>query len=354
MKKASACFVALLFVVGADADEPAVQRGEFLFEKAPHPSCHASTIVQARQGHLVAAWFGGTRERNPDVGIWLSRQVDGRWTEPVEVANGVQYLDNAGKPHRYPCWNPVLYQPGMGPLLLFYKVGPSPSSWWGMLTSSGDGGRTFSHERRLPEGILGGVKNQPLQLSSGDLLFPSSTEHDGWQVHFERTANLGDSWSRTGPINDGKEIGIIQPCLLPHANGQLQALCRTRGSGRISETWSADGGKTWSKPALIALPNPNSGIDAIKLKDERFLLVYNHTPKGRNPLNVAVSKDGKIWQAALVLEHEPGEYSYPQVMQASDGMVHIVYTWKRLRIKHVVLDPAKIQGRDYVDGQWPQ
>src|SRR5437879_3240173 len=114
-----ACLGILLLATGA-GDESAVRHTEFLFEKAPHAQCHAATIAQARQGHLVAAWFGGTREKNPDVGIWLTRQVDGQWTEPVEVANGVQYLDNAGKAHRYPCWNPVLFQPREGPLLLFY------------------------------------------------------------------------------------------------------------------------------------------------------------------------------------------------------------------------------------------
>jgi predicted neuraminidase len=332
---------------------PGVVLSEFIFEKAPHPSCHASTIAQTPSG-LVAGWFGGTREKDPDVGIWMARQVDGKWTPPVEIFNGVQYVDGAGKEKRHPCWNPVLFQPRKGPLVLFYKVGPSPSTWWGMLATSGDGGRTWSEPSRLPEGILATVKNQPRQLADGSLLCPSSTEHEGWQVHFERSSDLGRTWTRIGPINDGKEIGIIQPCLLGHPDGRLQALCRTRGQGRIAETWSADQGLTWSKPALIALPNPNSGIDAITLQDGRHLLVYNHTAKGRSPLNVAVSRDGQQWQAALVLEDEPGEYSYPHAIQASDGRVHITYTWKRQRVKHVVVDPAGLRPRDFVDGKWPQ
>src|SRR5512143_3186972 len=98
---------------------------EFIYEHAPFPSCHASTIAEAK-GRLVAAWFGGTREKDPDVGIWLSRRDKNGWSKAVEVANGLQ---QDGK--RYPCWNPVLFQPLNGPLLLFYKVGPSPSEWWG-------------------------------------------------------------------------------------------------------------------------------------------------------------------------------------------------------------------------------
>lgn len=324
--------------------QDAIVRAQYIFEQAPFAQCHASTIAQTTKGRFVAAWFGGTKEKHPDVGIWLSRLVDGKWTAPVEVANGVQYVDGAGKVHRHPCWNPVLFQPSKGPLLLFYKVGPSPRDWWGMLTTSDDGGQTWSEPRRLPEGILGGVKNKPLELPGGDLLFPSSTEHAGWQVHFERTPDL-KTWTRIGPINTGKDMGIIQPCILKHPDGVLQALCRTQGKGRIAETWSRDGGKTWSPPALIDLPNPNSGIDAVTLKDGRHLLVYNHTPLGRSPLNVALSRDGKTWKQAVVLEKEAGEFSYPHVMEASDGLVHVTYTWKRRKIKHVVLDPARLQGQ---------
>ena len=319
--------------------EPGLLKSEFIFEAAPFPQCHASTIVESKNG-LVAAWFGGTRERNPDVGIWLSHQVAGRWTVPVEVANGVQSPTN-----RLPCWNPVLFQPRTGPLLLFYKVGPSPSAWWGMLITSEDSGQTWSKPRRLPEGILGPIKNKPVQLANGDVLCPTSTENAGWRVHFERTSDLGRTWHATSPVNDGKEIGAIQPSILFHKNGRLQAVGRTRQS-RIFQVWSEDNGLTWGRMTLTSLPNPNSGTDAVTLRDGQHLLVYNHSTKGRSPLNVAVSGNGEDWQAALTLEDEPGkQFSYPAVIQTADGLVHITYTWKRERIKHAVLDPAKLQFR---------
>lgn len=219
------------------SDKAILLQKEWIYEQASFPECHASTIAETPQG-LVAAWFGGTYERHPDVGIWTSSKTTSSWTPPVEVATGVQ---PDGK--RLPCWNPVLFQVPNGELLLFYKIGPSPSTWWEMLKRS------------------------------------------------------------------------------------------------------ADGGKTWSALQKTALPNPNSGTDAVTLKDGRQVLVYNPTSPvagksgPRTPLNVAISDDGKTWKTLAVLEHEPGEYSYPAVIQTSDGRVHITYTWQRKRIRHVVLDP---------------
>ncbi len=321
---------------------------EFIFENASFKECHASTIAESKNG-LVAAWFGGTREKNPDVVIWVSRLESGAWTNPIEVANGVQPTAN-----RFPCWNPVLFQPRDGPLLLFYKVGPSPSKWWGMLTISEDGGKSWSTPRRFPDGILGPIKNKPVQLLNGDILCGTSTEHDGWRVHFERTRDLGLTWEKTGPLNDGKTIGAIQPSILFHPGEQLQALGRTE-QDRIFEIRSEDGGKSWGAMALTRLPNPNAGTDAVTLKDGRHLLVYNHTTNSRSPLNVALSTDGKEWQAALKLEEEPKkEFSYPAVIQTRDGLVHITYTWKRQRLKHAVVDPTKLSLQAMPDGKWPK
>lgn len=319
---------------------------EFLYESAPFPSCHASTIAETSHG-LITAWFGGTQEKDPDVGIWVARLVEGRWTTPVEVANGVESPEK-----RYPCWNPVLFQPARGPLLLFYKVGPSPDTWWGMLITSTDGGATWSAPRRLPDGILGPIKNKPIQLASGDLLCGTSSEHDGWRVHFERSSDGGQTWQATRPINDGKQIGAIQPSLLRLKNGHLLAVGRTQ-QRRVFQVESPDDGKTWGPLTLTDLPNPNAGTDAVTLSDGRHVLVYNHTEKGRSPLNVAVSENGESWHAVHVLEREPGEYSYPAVIQTRDGRVHITYTWKRQRIRHVVLDPAPWKPAPIVDSKWP-
>jgi predicted neuraminidase len=331
----------------AQTSHPAVRSSEFIYESAPYPQCHASTIVETKPGELAAAWFGGTRERNPDVCIWVARHENGKWQEAVQAADGVQ-PDGS----RLPTWNPVLFQPPSGgPLTLFYKVGPSPSKWWGMVKSSTDGGRTWGEARRLPDGILGPVKNKPVVLPDGAWLSSSSTEGSGgWQVHFERSSDAGKTWEIIGPVEKGPSLEAIQPSILLHRGGaELQALCRSK-QGVVAQTWSKDGGKTWSPLTAAPLPNPNSGTDAVTLADGRQLIVYNHSghrphePKGnRWPLDVAVSDDGLEWRRVVTLETEPNKagYAYPAVIQSSDGLVQITYTWDRTRIKHVVLDPKK-------------
>ena len=362
MRVAPALLASLGTVLAAEAILPAAPppqlsspspmvRSEFIFETAPFASAHASTIVSTSQG-LVAAWFGGTKEGANDVGIWVARQTDGKWGASVEVATGAQ-PDGT----RHPCWNPVLFETSPGVITLFYKVGPDPRRWWGMTRTSRDAGRTWSEARRLPDGILGPVKNKPVRLADRTLVSGSSTESTDqpsrWRVHFERSTDDGASWTLVRPPQpDGTAIEAIQPSILVHEAGRLQAVGRSRAD-RVFETWSDDGGKTWSALALSVLPNPSAGTDAVTLRDGRHLIVYNHTPKGRTPLNVAVSRDGRIWEAALVLENEPGEYSYPAVIQTPDGLVHITYTWKRLRIKHVVVDPSRLQTLPMPEGTWP-
>jgi len=327
------------------ADPPAVRlvSSGMLFDPDLFASCHASTIVATREGPVVA-WFAGSREGAPDVGIWLARRVDDKWTEPVCVADGQQ--ENGS---RLACWNPVLFQLEGDQLVLFYKVGLRAARWWGMMRQSPDLGQTWGPASSLPEGFCGPVRSKPM-IVGDTFVCGASTEHDGWRVHFE-LANLAlDHWRRVEPARSSDEDpqadaggavaldrDAIQPTILRHGPQRLQALCRTR-RGVIAETWSADNGLTWSALAPTELPNPNSAIDATTLRDGRHLLVYNHaTPtseggRGRAVLNVA------NWRPAIVLEDAKGEFSYPAVIQDDDGLVHITYTYQRRSIKHVVLD----------------
>lgn len=326
--------------VAAGGEAPAaIVASGFVFERAPFASAHASTIVETRDG-LLAAWFGGSDEGEPDVSIWTARHDGTRWTSPVEVADGRQ-----AEGARQPAWNPVLFQPSSGPLLLFYKVGPSPREWWGLVRTSADQGRTWSEAVRLPDGILGPIRAKPVQLADGSLLAGSSTEHAGWVVHMEQ-ATIGaegppSAWRRSGPLNDPGTFEAIQPTILVHSRTRLQILCRSR-QRVVTEAWSEDAGRSFGPMSATSLPNPSAGIDAARLADGRFLLVYNPTPRGRSRLELAVSRDGRSWQPVLLLEDGAGEYSYPALIQSRDGRVHATYTWRRERIKHVVIDPAAI------------
>ncbi|MFO0916109.1 MAG: sialidase family protein [Pirellulales bacterium] len=354
------CWLAVMAIAGwlsshpLMAAEPGVVLEEFIYDDASFPECHAATLAETPQG-IVAAWFGGTAERNPDVGIWISRREADRWTAPKQVADGVQSATE-----RFPCWNPVLYQVPNGRLLLFYKVGPSPEAWWGMLKSSGDHGATWSEATRLPDGMLGPIKNKPIPLKDGQLLSGTSDESDGWIAFVEFCDVEGEHWRRSAPLNTKDQFGAIQPTILRYADGRLQLLCRTR-ERVVSETWSSDEGQTWSPMQATTLPNPNSGIDGVTLTDGRQLLVYNHSvrhglfPAGREVLNVATTRDGQEWNAVVRLEKHPaGEFSYPAVIQSADGMVHILYTHDRKKIKHVVLDPSKLVERPIVNSKWPE
>ncbi|HEY6901561.1 MAG TPA: sialidase family protein, partial [Puia sp.] len=264
----------LLFLgwaAGAVAQAGPVKVAEFLYDTASFPECHAATIAETTKG-LVAAYFGGTKERNPDVCIWVSRKDAGskRWTAPLNVANGIQ-----NDTLRYACWNPVLYQVPAGDLLLFYKVGPSPAKWKGFLIRSKDGGITWSKPEALPEGFLGPIKNKPVVLKDGGLLCPASVEGNGWKIHFELMMDGARKWKMAGPVPADTALKAIQPTILTYKNGTIQALSRSQNRAILS-TESKDGGKTWSALAPTGLPNNNSGLDGVTLADGRQLLVYNH------------------------------------------------------------------------------
>lgn len=307
----------------------------FTDANAPYQGCHASTIAETGHG-LCAAWFAGTDEGKNDVGIWFAQQRDGAWRAPREIAIG---HDDTGA--RSPCWNPVLVVSPDEVLHLFHKVGPSPRAWWGMHMLSRDEGATWSAPTRLSDGLLGPIKNKPLVLPDGGLLCGSSTEHAGWVVHVEvlRVSPDGvvSGW-RTPVLHTSEVWAVIQPTLLRRPDGRVLMLCRSK-QGVVTQCWSADDGATWGPMTATGLPNPNSGIDAVVLADGRALLIYNPAAAdgARGVLSAALSDDWVNWTPVLQIDGGPREYSYPAVIQARDGRVHVTYTWRRERIKHVML-----------------
>jgi len=308
-------------------------KSELIMDKPPFRSSHASSITELPNGRLLATWFGGTDEGNKDVCIWTAERKNGKWAPPVQVADGIIDAQT-----RYPCWNPVLLTTATGKILLFYKVGPSPAKWWGEMKYSTDNGQSWSKAEKLPEGILGPIKNKPIQLANGDILHPSSWESVKgkiWKIHVEKSDSTGHNWTKTD-IDCGS-FGVIQPSILTYPDGRMQMINRSLQKV-IVQTWSDDNGKTWSPLTALHVKNPNSGIDGVTLKNGLQVMVYNPTvdgkgSDGRDILNVAVSKDGENWTDVYELENVPkGEFSYPAIIQGKNGHLYITYTHNRRNV----------------------
>lgn len=302
---------------------------------------HASTITELENNTLLAAWFGGKYEGAKDVGIYVSSYKEQKWSTPKEL---IKPLIKDGD--TLPCWNPVLFKSKSQNLYLFYKVGKNPREWFGAMIVSKDDGKTWSDSKYLPKGIVGPIRNKPIETIPGVILCGSSTESiddNKWRVFIETYTETTDSWTITD-INDKKNFDIIQPTFLVHSDKEIQILSRSRHNKLIS-SWSEDNGKTWQKTDTINVANSNSGVDALTLSHKSFLLVNNPLKmgkdwfNGRNVLDVEYSKDGISWKKLFDLENQKeGEFSYPAIIQTSDKKVHILYTYNRKFIKHTTFD----------------
>lgn len=394
------------FDVNIPTKNPAVLKDEFLYDFAPFPQAHASTVLELKNGDLLASYFGGTKERNPDVCIWVSRKAKGsdHWSAPTLAGDGVFRLGSAdallggvsgindsttsaalgpikdhpeyqyhydGNKHplcrvadiqhlkRKACWNPVLFQMPNGDIWLFYKVGTTVDDWQGCAVISHDGGKTWGKREMLPKGFIGPVKNKPIILGNR-LICGASTEAKGWKFHVELYDLRTKEWKYVGPVEsteavktDDKKmhpIDCIQPSILKLKDGRLKVLMRTH-NGFLAQSYSSDNGETWTPVTLSDIPNNESGTDAVTLQDGRQILIYNNfqtidgTKKGpRTPLSIAESDDGERWHHVLTLEDSPiSQYSYPAIIQGRDGKLHCVYTWRRQRIAYKEIDLSRLK-----------
>ncbi|WP_231131567.1 sialidase family protein [Flavobacterium hydrophilum] len=302
---------------------------------------HASTLVEIEHNVLLAAWFGGKHEGAKDVSIYISSYKEKKWSAPKKI---IEPLIKDGD--ALPCWNPVLFKSKAQNLYLFYKVGKNPREWFGAMIVSKDNGNTWSEAKYLPKGILGPIRNKPIETTPGVILCGSSTESiddNKWRVFIETYTEATDSWTITD-INDRKNFDIIQPTFLVHSAKEIQILSRSRHNKLISSR-SEDNGKTWQKTDSISVVNSNSGVDAVTLSDKSFLLVNNPLKmgkdwfNGRNILDVEYSNDGLSWLKLFDLENQKeGEFSYPAIIRTSDKKVHVLYTYNRKFIKHTTFD----------------
>mmetsp|Transcript_13415 Transcript_13415/g.38080 ORF Transcript_13415/g.38080 Transcript_13415/m.38080 type:complete len:460 (-) Transcript_13415:340-1719(-) len=364
-------------VASSSKDVPGLKEAGLVINEAVRPtrSQHSSTMTEVAAGVILAAWFGGTWERMGDVGIWTARYVNGTWSVPRQVAWPQPDWRNKG--WMAPCWNPVLFTMPGGATILFYKVGTNPEVWRGFMMRSLDGGLTWSDSRRMGDEIIGPVKNSPLLLAPGHLLAGSSEEDGGWTVHMEESRDWGWTWERVGRTIS-YDRGIIQPAIFRREDGDLGMVMRTRSGGRVVGTSSDDNGESWERVRATDTSSPNSGLDAIALQDGRILLAHNAGSSGRDKLVLSMSYDGEgeDFRQVAVLEDkstrykriyecldpsdrdeaDAPEYSYPSLLQTSDGLVHVTYTYTywgsggrctgRENIKHLVIDPCQLGDAD--------
>ncbi|MCS7022070.1 MAG: exo-alpha-sialidase [Gemmataceae bacterium] len=313
----------------------AAAEGRLIFHKAPFVSCHASTIVEGEGGRLLAAWFGGKDEGAKDVQIWGSIFDGQRWSEPQVW----------GSEPGQPCWNPVLFRTLKGTLYLWYKAGPNPQQWTGFVRTSRDGGQSWTPPQMLPAGQFGPVRAKPLQRADGTLLAGTSIEsYRNWTPYVDFSDDDGQTWRRSNPFPLPGKHHQIQPTLYETAAGNVVALLRSRDPRKICRAESRDGGRTFTPATETDLPNPNAGIDVVRLKNGDLILIYNPTTTARTPLSLARSSDdGKTWKKIVDLETEPGEYSYPAMIVSAAGLLEITYTWRRTHIKHLRIDPHSLR-----------
>lgn len=301
------------------------------------PTCHASTVVELPNGDLAAAWYGGEKESSPDSSHYWSKLPEGadEWDTPQclwdvpnrSAGNPRLFLDVAGRlwailPVNYGEWC-------RGGTRFFYRT-------------SDDMGETWSDPVRVYEldGLLG--KNKPVVLPEGDIILPVTVEYD----HTAAAALLrpgAEHWEVSSEIAR-EEARCIQPAFVQRSDGTLLGLLRTN-EGRIWVTSSIDRGNMWAEPKPTTLQHNNSGIDLVRLANGHLVLTFNDCTKGRTPLNLAVSEDdGETWSRQMALETDEGEYSYPAIIQTRDGFIHVIYTYRRTHIKHVVLTEDAIAG----------
>ena len=300
---------------------------ELIFEKiADAPAHHCSTITEAGNGDLLVVWYGGSYESADDQALFLSRRKKGArgWSKPeVLIRDSAQPPGNAvvfraGAKRLGIVWarmeaaRPLRRGGGWGQTRLFYRM-------------SKDHGVTWSKDEPFLGGVHEGLRNVPITLTSGELLLPLAHS-------FARTKDDGRTWERMGSVNAGG-----QPTVIERADGSLLTLLRK--GPRILQTESRDGGRTWSPAVETGLRNPDAGIAMTRLRNGHLVLIFNDSGMARTPLNIARSLDeGRTWESPLALESNPGEYSYPCVIQAADDKIHITYTFRRYTIKHVELD----------------
>ena len=317
---------------------------------------HVASLCQGLDGTLFAAWYGGSHEGARDVNIYWSRRgpaADQAWSAPRVLVSRQSAAHELQRPIKK-VGNAMLFADGSRLRLIYVTVsigGWSTSSL--NLKTSRDGGQNWETSRRLTLSPFFNfselVKNQPSPMSDGSWSVPIYHECLGKFPELLRLQEMS-----SGELSYGKSRVCggrfaLQPALVPLSDDEALALCRDSSRvGRIRISRTSDAASHWSIPEAMSLPNSDSGLDAVRLSDGRLVLAYNEGKTGRDTLSLALSEDGgRNWKRQATLESEPGaEFSYPYLLQARDGRLHLVYTWRRKSIKHASFNTAWLAAQE--------
>lgn len=307
-------------VITPPTETPSFSRASIPTDSALYPYNHASSIIALPDGTLLVAWGAGTEELATDTRIVLSRRAAGStaWTNPVVVAD---------KPGRADA-NPVLFRAPGGVVWLIYveMFGATFCESVVMAQTSADGGATWTSPCPMLPTVCTLVRNHPIVLQSGRWLLPAYVQ-GVYASQFWASDDDGRTWwpgdaYLTLPENN------LQPAVVERSDGSLFALARR--SGDAAYTWameSTDCGRSWSLHVRDDLPNPNSGLDLLRLTTGEFVAAYNDSATTRTPLVVALStNEGRSWSSARIIADGPPQLSYPSLVEAPDGTIHCTYS----------------------------
>ena len=314
------------------------------------PSAHAATLAELPDGRIAAAWFAGTREGAADVAVWFTTLDAGAWSIPRQIATREGTAD-ATLGFVRKIGNPVLYAEGTR-LHLWY-VSVALGGWAGSSLNhsvSQDDGRTWAPPARLQSSpflnISTLVRAPPLQLADGGLGLPAYHEFIAKHGEWLRLSADGMIIDKVRMVHDQR---TLQPAIAALDEHHALAILRDGGPGpgRIRSATSDDGGQHWTAANALPLPNPNASVAMLRLHGGRLLIAGNGAGN-RNQLLLWISDDdGKNWRPAPTVENlaDPNaEFSYPALLQARDGQIHLAYTWRRQGIKHAAFNEAWLDG----------
>ncbi len=341
---------------------------ELIFPLHPQHN-HAPGVVECPNGDLLVSWYRGSGERrSDDVAVFGSRLRKGEstWSEAFLMADNPEFPDcntcmMIDEDDKLWLFWPIILDNHWESALTNYRTstdyqgdGAPEWDWQGViwlkpfdfkdralglfedaLAKRPELKTRITDYREGLESRLGNKLGQrmgwqprckPTILSTGRYVLPLYTDTYSFSL-MALSDDKGKHWYASEPLIG---FGNIQPAVLERKDGTLVAYMRENGiMDKIRVAESKDGGKTWGPVGVADLPNPGSGLDAVRLENGNWVLIYNDTTRGRNSLAVSLSEDeGKTWKYTRHVEkHDKGSYHYPAIIQGKDGTIHAVYSY---------------------------